>query len=88
MFCRELNQVVTPYLLRDTLPVLSVGQRCMEQGYTFHWEAGRNPIMTNPEGLVVELQVDKIRITTRSTGDTGCADIPNGRSFCPIFGPG
>mgnify|MGYP000105189615 CR=1 FL=1 len=31
----------------------------MEQGFTFHWEAGRNPIMTNPEGLVVELEVER-----------------------------
>ncbi len=31
----------------------------MEQGFTFHWEAGKNPIMTNPEGLVVELAVEK-----------------------------
>ena len=31
----------------------------MEQGCTFHWEAGRNPIMTNPDGLVVEFEVDR-----------------------------
>ncbi len=31
----------------------------MEQGFTFHWQAGMNPIMTNPEGLVVELEVER-----------------------------
>ncbi len=31
----------------------------MEQGFTFHWEAGKLPIMTNPEGLVVELMVER-----------------------------
>ncbi len=57
-WCKELNQLVHPYLLHDTSPVLSVGKRCMEQGFTFHWEAGRKLIMTNPEGLVVELEVE------------------------------
>ncbi len=47
-WCKELDQMVNPYLLRDTPPVLSIGKRCMEQGFTFHWEAGRKPIMTNP----------------------------------------
>ncbi len=51
--------MVQPYLLRDTPPVLSVGKRCIEQGFTFHGEAGMKPIMTNPEGLVVELEVEK-----------------------------
>ncbi len=51
--------MVHPYLLHDTPPVLSVGKRCMEQGLIFHWEAGRKPIMTNPEGLVVELEVER-----------------------------
>jgi hypothetical protein len=59
VYCKELIQVVQPYLLRDTPPVLSVGKQCMEQGYTFLWEAGMMPIMTNPEGLVVELEVDR-----------------------------
>ncbi len=58
-YCKELAQLVHPYLLHDTPPVLSVGKRCMEQGFTFHWEAGRKPIMTNPEGLVVELEVER-----------------------------
>jgi hypothetical protein len=31
----------------------------MEQGFSFHWDPGRNPVMTNPEGLVVELTVEK-----------------------------
>mgnify|MGYP000087478941 FL=1 len=59
LYCSELNQLVHPYLLHDTPPVLSVGKRCMEQGFTFHWEAGQLPIMTNPEGLVVELEVER-----------------------------
>jgi hypothetical protein len=59
VMCKEFNQVIQPYLLHETPPVLSIGKRCMEQGCTFHWEAGRNPIMTNPEGLVVEFEVDR-----------------------------
>ncbi len=59
LYCSELAQLVHPYLLHDTPPVLSIGKRCMEQGFTFHWDPGRNPVMTNPEGMVVELEVEK-----------------------------
>ncbi len=59
LYCSELAQLVHPYLLHDTPPVLSIGKRCMEQGFTFHWDPGRNPVMTNPEGMIVELEVEK-----------------------------
>ncbi len=59
LWCKELNQLGHPYLLHDTPQVLSVGKRCIEQGFTFHWEEGKKPIMTNPEGLVVELEVER-----------------------------
>ncbi len=58
-YCEELAQSVQPFLLHDSPPVLSVGKRCMEQGFTFHWQAGMNPIMTNPQGDVVELEVER-----------------------------
>ena len=37
----ELGEKIEPYVLRSTPPVMSVGQRCMERGYTFIWPKGR-----------------------------------------------
>jgi hypothetical protein len=33
---RELDENITPYVLENTLPVLTVGYRCMELGSTFY----------------------------------------------------
>ena len=44
--------------LPSTPMVLSVGRRCMEEGYTFVWEAKQNPYMKTPEGQIIPLSVD------------------------------
>ena len=45
-------------LVLDSTPaVLSVGLRCMEQGWSFRWEAGRPPTMRSPEGVITRLTV-------------------------------
>ena len=38
--------------------VLSVGRRCVEQGYSFVWEANTTPYMKSPDGKIVHLVVD------------------------------
>ena len=40
----ELGEVAEPYVLDSTLDVLSIGQRCVEGGYTFEWK----PFFTQP----------------------------------------
>ena len=35
-----LHKPFTPYILEETPAVLSVGVRCMEQGYSFVWPTG------------------------------------------------
>ena len=41
---RELDEHITPYVIENTPPVLTVGYRCMELGYTFIWPTNiRNP---------------------------------------------
>jgi hypothetical protein len=72
LYCSELDQEVYPYLLHESPPVLSIGKRCMEQGFTFHWDPGRNPIMTNPQGTVVELEVLKNIPYLRSGSEFSC----------------
>ena len=57
--CEELNTMVEPYVLKETPSVLSIGRRCMDMGYSFHWEAGRNPVLVTPEGHIIPLVVEK-----------------------------
>ena len=46
-----------PYLLESTPPVLSVGVRCMDQGYDFIWRAGKFPYFRKPDGKKINLVV-------------------------------
>ena len=59
MRCNILNTVVAPYALPETPSVLSIGLRCMEQGYSFHWRAGQLLVLVTPCGSVVPLDVER-----------------------------
>jgi len=49
---------VTPLLLPNTPPVLSLGKRCMEEGYGFYWRPGQQPILVTPAGKKISLEVN------------------------------
>ena len=51
------NEPATAHVLDDTPSVLSLGKRCMEQGYTFVWPSGREPYMINSEGDKIKMEV-------------------------------
>ena len=38
----EIDEIVEPYVLPDTPSVLSIGRRCMREGYHFVWLAGKH----------------------------------------------
>ena len=57
MLVKELNEWIEPCVLGSTPPVLSVGMRCMEHGYSFVWLAGRRPYFILPCGAIIELEV-------------------------------
>ena len=38
--------------------VLSIGRRCMEQGYSFTWKANATPYMEGSDGRIIRLTVD------------------------------
>ena len=44
----ELGQNIECYVLENTPPVCSVGRRCMDEGYDFHWYAGKPPHFVTP----------------------------------------
>ena len=54
----SFTEPINAYVLDDTPSVLSVGKRCMKQGYGFIWPPGENPFMINPEGKRISLFVN------------------------------
>jgi len=51
------NEPAKAHVLEDAPSVLSLGKRCMEQGYTFVWPSGREPYMINSEGDKIKMEV-------------------------------
>ena len=52
----EFEEVAEPCILDSTPDVLSIGRRCVEDGYEFHWRpCSLHPTMTTAGGKVVTL---------------------------------
>ena len=47
----------SPYVLKDSPPALSIGQRCLEDGYDFVWGRNDKPIFVRPDSEVVEFKM-------------------------------
>ena len=45
-------------VMPETPSVISVGERCLDHGYSFHWPAGKTPYLLLPNGRRVNLIVD------------------------------
>ena len=56
VYVKELDEHITPYMLYNSPPVLTVGYRCMELGYTFIWPTGQNPYFIRPDGMIDHLR--------------------------------
>ena len=54
----SFTEPINAYVLDDTPSVLSVGKRCMKQGFGFVWPPGEDPFMINPEGKRISLFVN------------------------------
>merc|ERR1711940_48533 len=51
-----LGENIEPYMLEDSLDVLTVGRRCQKHGWGFHWEPySDTPYYCSPTGEKVEL---------------------------------
>ena len=57
VFNPTLGSNFKPYLLESTPPVISVGMRCMDEGFDFIWRAGCNPYFKKPDGERIVLSV-------------------------------
>ena len=60
IFIPALSATYVPLVMQASPGVLSLGKRCMEEGYGFHWEATEphNPYLVTPSGNRVGLKVD------------------------------
>ncbi len=93
LYCKELKEHLQPHVLESTPPVLSVGKRCMDMGYSFVWLQGRNPYFICPDGKIVELRV-RDNIPYLMTGNEDCQpkDADNTQSIpcavSPLAFPG
>eukprot|EP00971_Amphidinium_carterae_P133767 2649819-Amphidinium_carterae.1 len=56
---KRLGTSITPIVLDSTPDVLSVGRRCMTEGYSFVWPKGATPYFIDPRGTRINFQVDK-----------------------------
>ena len=51
LYITELKEKFVPYILKNTPDVLTMGRRCMCEGYSFVWKAHSNkPFFRRPDG--------------------------------------
>ena len=48
VYVKDLDENITPNVLNNSQPVLTVGYRCMELGYTFYLAYWSKPILHSP----------------------------------------
>jgi len=56
-FSKALGVPVNPYIMKHTPPILSVGKRCMKQGYGFWWPPYAPPWYIAPDGSWIAHEV-------------------------------
>ena len=57
LFIDELGCNVSPYVLPSTPAVVSMGKRCMHEGYSFVWMDGKSPYFITPDKRRMRLRV-------------------------------
>ena len=82
MHCEVFGTDIAPFLLPETPSVLSVGRRCMEEQYDFHWIRGQKPYLVTPEYKVVQLEVHR-NIPMLMVGDPS-AVARDARGYCTV----
>ena len=51
------DEISQAYVLDDTPSVMSLGKRCMEEGYSFVWPSGKMPFMITKNGGRIDLTI-------------------------------
>eukprot|EP00972_Heterocapsa_arctica_P081899 12071006-Heterocapsa_arctica.AAC.1 len=66
MYISELHEKITPFVLKDTPAVLSIGEWTMTKGYSFIWPVGKNPYMLR-RGAILCQPVPLLDVGKRNT---------------------
>ena len=53
----EIEQTASASVLPDTPAVLTIGRRCMHEGFSFIWPDGKSPYLIRPDGIIAPLIV-------------------------------
>ena len=77
----QLKSMASAVVGKNTLDLLSVGYRCQELEYGFHWEPYQVPYIVLPDGTTeVNLRVDQYVSYLLDHGDTAihksCVSMP------------
>ena len=51
------GHLLEPYVLDSSPPIISIGKRCMNHGWSFIWKAGRTPYFILPNGDKLKLRL-------------------------------
>ena len=78
---KKLKAVTSAVVCKNTPDLLSVGYRCQELGYGFHWEPYQAPYIVLPDGKTeVDFHVDQYVPYLLDDGDTAicksCVSMP------------
>ena len=52
-----LMEEMSPFVMEQTPAVLSVGRRCTQEGYAFHWPPRKSPYFIKPDGEKILCEV-------------------------------
>ena len=77
----EFGEEVAPYILDSTPPVLSVGYRCMNLGYSLIWPKGEDPYFLLPNGSICPL-VTKGDVPYLYHGNSQCQPKTSKKTRC------
>ena len=75
------GKVARAVVMKDSPCVLSLGKRCMEEGYSFEWPAGKSPVIMAPSGHRKQLELQNlVPVLPVVTGDGIPVEGSPGRS--------
>jgi hypothetical protein len=62
VYVKELDEHIAPYVLENTPPVLTVGYRCIDLGYSYVWPKDQTPYFIRLDGMIMILVIESFCI--------------------------
>lgn len=80
LFIQCISLKTSPYVLKSTPPILSMGVRCLNEGYTYVWVGGKTPVLITPDGACAILMTLN-GVVPWLANDAPTVSMPCGRSL-------